>query len=47
MGKRERQLAVGEALINFAHPAHHAQVDGSAADFTRTTARPSPSILPG
>jgi hypothetical protein len=35
MGKRERQLAVGEALINFAHPAHHA---GSSADFSRADA---------
>jgi len=38
MSKQDRRLALGEALINFSHPAHHVQGDGNAADFTRTDA---------
>jgi hypothetical protein len=38
MGKRDRQLAVGEALINFAHTAHHVRGDGSSGDFSRVDA---------
>jgi hypothetical protein len=38
MAKRDRQLAVGEALINFAHPAHHAQGDGNTTDFSHADA---------
>ena len=38
MIKRDRQLALGEALINFAHPAHHVQGNGDAEDFSRVDA---------
>ena len=33
MTKRDRQLVIGEALKNFAHPAHHVQGDGNTVDF--------------
>lgn len=32
---RDRRLVLGEALINFAHPAHHVGSDGRAKDFSR------------
>lgn len=38
MAKRERRLALGEALKNFAHPAHHVHPDGSPEDFSRADA---------
>jgi hypothetical protein len=38
MAKRDRQLALGEALRNFTHSAHHVQSDGSAEDFSRADA---------
>jgi hypothetical protein len=38
MAKRDRQLALGEAVINFAHPAHHTQTDGKTTDFSRADA---------
>jgi hypothetical protein len=38
MSKRDRQLALGEAIINLAHPAHHVQGAGNAEDFSRTDA---------
>jgi hypothetical protein len=38
MSKRDRQLALGEALINLAHPAHHAREPGNAEDFSRADA---------
>jgi hypothetical protein len=38
MSKRDRQLALGEAIINLAHPAHHAREPGSAEDFSRADA---------
>jgi hypothetical protein len=38
MSKQDRQLALGEALINLAHPAHHVQGNGNAEDFSRADA---------
>lgn len=38
MGKRDRQLALGEALRNFAHPAHHVLNNGHPEDFSRADA---------
>jgi hypothetical protein len=38
MSKRDRQLALGEALINLAHPAHHVQGAGNGQDFSRADA---------
>lgn len=38
MTKRDRQLALGEALKNFTHPAHHAQSDATSEDFSRADA---------
>jgi hypothetical protein len=38
MAKRDRHLALGEALRNFAHPAHHVQSDGRPEDFSRADA---------
>jgi hypothetical protein len=35
MGKKDRELALGEALINFTHPAHHVGDDGDAEIFGR------------
>jgi hypothetical protein len=33
--KLERQLALGEAAINFSHPAHHVDNDGDPEIFSR------------
>jgi hypothetical protein len=47
MGKRERQLALGEALRNFTHPAHHVQEDGRPEDFSRADAALAVSVTAG
>jgi hypothetical protein len=47
MGKRERQLALGEALRNFTHPAHHVQDDGRPEDFSRADAAMAVSVTAG
>jgi hypothetical protein len=38
MSKLERQLALGEAVINFTHPAHHVGNDGDPEIFSRLDA---------
>ncbi len=38
MSKRDRELALGEALINFTHPAHHVGEGGDAEIFSRQDA---------
>lgn len=38
MSKKDRELALAEALINFTHPAHHVGDDGNAEIFGRQDA---------
>lgn len=38
MSKKDRELALGEALINFTHPAHHVECSGDAEIFSRQDA---------
>jgi hypothetical protein len=38
MNKQDRALALGEALINFTHPAHHVEKDGAPEIFSRLDA---------
>jgi hypothetical protein len=46
MAKRDRQLALGEALTNFAHPAHYTRVDGRPQDFSSPRLGPNIPLLP-
>ena len=38
MTKRDRALALGEALMNFTHPAHHVETDGAPEIFSQLDA---------
>ena len=38
MSKQDRALALGEALMNFTHPAHHVEKDGAPEIFSRLDA---------